>query len=169
MERSGVITFKGNPLTLVGPQIKVGYPSPDFTVVDGDLKPVKLSDFKGQLVIISSVPSLDTPVCEMQTKRFNQEAAKLDAKVLSISMDLPFAQKRFCNANSVENVLVLSDYMDHDFAKTFGLLIKELRLLARAVLIIDKKGKVAYIQIVKEVATEPDYDAVLKEVAKLTG
>src|SRR5262245_48381568 len=112
MERTGVVTFKGGGLTLVGPELKVGDAAPDFVAADGALQPVKLSDFKGQIVLISAVPSLDTPVCEIQTKRFNQEAAKLKAKVLTISLDLPFAQKRFCGANDIDGLMVLSDYKD---------------------------------------------------------
>ena len=164
MERKGVITFKGGPLTLVGPELKVGDAAPDFTAVDSGLQPVKLSDFKGQTVIISSVPSLDTPVCEIQTKKFNQEAANLNAKVLTVSLDLPFAQKRFCDAFKIQNVTVLSDYKDKNFGNAYGLLIKELGLLTRAVLVI-ANGKIQYIEIVKEVTQEPNYKAAL-EAAK---
>ena len=167
MERKGLITFKGNPLTLLGTDHAVGDAAPDFTVVNGDLKPVKLSEFKGEVVIISSVPSLDTPVCELQTLRFNKEAADLNVRILTISMDLPFAQKRFCAAHEIDKVQTLSDYQDRDFAMKFGLLIKELKLLARAVFIIDRKGIIAYKQIVKEVAMEPNYDEVLNAVRKM--
>ena len=160
MERKGVITFKGNPLTLVGPELKIYQLAPDFMVVAQDLKPVKFSSFKGQTIVISSVPSLDTPVCEQQTKKFNEEATHLNAKVLTISVDLPFAQKRFCDAFNIKNVTVLSDYKDREFGRSFGLLIKELGLLTRAVLVIDPNGKISYTQIVKEVTQEPDYQAV---------
>ncbi len=170
MERKGIITFQGGPLTLSGPEIKVGSVAPDFTGISQGLKPVKLSDFKGQTVVISVVPSLDTPVCEIQTKRFNQEAAALQAKVLTISMDLPFAQKRFCDAFKIENVTVLSDYKDRQFGNTYGLLIKELGLLARAVIVVDSSGKISHFEIVNEVTKEPNYQAAIQSVrgAKVT-
>ena len=164
MERKNIITFKGNPLTLLGPELKVGDTAPDFVVADSGLKPVKLSDFRGQTLIISVVPSLDTPVCETQTKKFNHETGSLNAKILTISMDLPFAQKRFCDALNVKNVLVLSDYKDHDFGNKYGLLIKELGLLTRAVLVIGTDGKIAYIEIVREVTQEPNYQGALAKV-----
>ena len=168
MERTGVITFKGNGMTLVGPELKVGQPVPDFTVIGGDLGAVRLSDFKGQVVVISSVPSLDTPICEQQTIRFNKEAAALKAKVLTISMDLPFAQKRFCAANAINGVVTASDYKDRSFAQAFGLYIKELGLLARAVFVVDKQGKLVYQQIVPEIASHPDYEPAL-EAARAAG
>jgi len=167
MERSGVITFKGNEMTLVGPALKVGEPAPDFTVVDNALQPVQLSSFKGEVVVISSVPSLDTPVCEQQTRRFNEEAASLNAKILTISVDLPFAQKRFCGANGIEAVVTLSDYKDRSFAQAFGLMIKELGLLTRAVFVIDQEGTLVYQEIVPEVTDHPNYEKVLEEVKKL--
>ncbi len=169
MERKGVITFKGGPLTLVGSELKIGDIAPDFTVTSRDLKPVKLSDFKGQTVIISSVPSLDTPVCETQTKKFNQEAGSLNAKILTISVDLPFAQNRFCNTLNIKNVQVLSDYKDRDFGQKYGLWIKELSLLTRAVIVIDKSGKIQYQEIVKEVTQEPNYQAALDIVRQTVG
>jgi len=163
-ERTGVITMKGNPLTLLGSEVKVGQKAPDFTVVANDLSPVKLSSFIGKTVIISSVPSLDTGVCDIQTRRFNEEAGKLggDVVVLTISMDLPFAQSRWCGAAGVKNVKTLSDYQQADFGSKYGLLIKDLRLLARAVLVVDKTGVIRYVQIVPEIATEPDYAAAIK-------
>jgi len=164
MERTGVITFKGNALTLLGAELKVGDKAPDFTVTDNGLGAVNLSDFKGSTVIISAVPSLDTPVCEMQTKRFNEEAAKLDAKILTISMDLPFAQARFCEAHKVEGVSCLSDYKDRTFAQAYGVMIKELALITRAVFVLDKEGKLIYQQIVPEVTDEPNYAEVLEAV-----
>ena len=166
MERTDIITFKGNPLTLMGNEVKVGDKAPDFEVLDGDLSAVKLSDFAGRLCIISSVPSLDTPVCDTETRRFNKEAEKLgdDVVVLTISMDLPFAQKRWCGAAGVHNVILLSDYRDASFGKAFGVLIKELRLLARAVFVLDREGIVRYVEIVKELTEEPDYEAALKAV-----
>ncbi len=166
MERTGVITFKGGPLTLLGPALKAGDKAPDFTAIGEGLKPVKLSDFKGQTVVISSVPSLDTPVCEIQTKKFNQEAAKLNLKVLTISMDLPFAQKRFCDAHKIQNIVCLSDYKGQEFGKNWGLLIKELGLLTRAVFVVNPDGKIGYAQIVKEVTQEPDYHSALQSLSK---
>ena len=165
-ERKGIITMKGNPLTLTGQEVKVGQKAPDFTVVGNDLSPVTLSSFSGKVIVVSSVPSLDTGVCDVMTRRFNEEAGKLgdEVVVLTISMDLPFAQNRWCGAAGVTHVTTLSDYQTADFGQKYGLLIKELRLLARAVLVIDKAGVVRYVQVVPEIATEPDYDAVLKVV-----
>ncbi|MBW1705656.1 MAG: thiol peroxidase [Deltaproteobacteria bacterium] len=168
-ERAGIITMKGNPLTLVGKELKVGDPAPDFEVLDNDLTPVRLSSYKGKICVVCSVPSLDTPVCDMETRRFNEEAGKLgaDVRILTISMDLPFAQKRWCGAAGVDKVVTLSDHRNASFGTTYGVLIKELRLLARAVFVLDSEGMVQYIQIVKEVTDEPDYDAVLEAVNKL--
>ncbi len=168
-ERAGVITMKGNPLTLVGKELKVGDPAPDFEGLDNDLTPVRLSSFKGKVCVVSAVPSLDTPVCDMETRRFNEEAGTLgsDVLILTISMDLPFAQKRWCGAAGVDKVITLSDHRDASFGTTYGVLIKELRLLGRAVFVLDREGTIRYIQIVKEVTDEPDYDAVLKAVNEL--
>jgi thiol peroxidase len=163
-ERIGAITMKGNPLTLIGHEIKVGDHAPDAVLVANDLSEVKLSSFKGKKVIISVVPSLDTPVCDLQTKRFNQQALKLmDVAVLTISKDLPFAQKRWCALAGAGAVKTLSDYRGN-FGETYGVLIKGLGLLARSIFVIDESGKVTYIQLVKEVASEPNYDEVLKAV-----
>jgi thiol peroxidase len=168
-ERAGVITMKGNPLTLAGKELKVGDPAPDFEALDNDLTPVRLSSFKGKVCVVSAVPSLDTPVCDMETRRFNEEAGTLgsDVRILTISMDLPFAQKRWCGAAGVDKVITLSDHRDASFGTTYGVLIKELRLLGRAVFVLDREGTIRYIQIVKEVTNEPDYDAVLEAVNKL--
>jgi thiol peroxidase len=168
-EREGIVTMKGNPLTLVGKELKVGDAAPDVELVDNDLKPVKLSSFKGKVCVVSAVPSLDTSVCDMETRRFNQEAPMLGDQViiLTVSMDLPFAQKRWCGATGVDKVKTLSDYREAAFGEGFGVLIKGLRLLARAVFVIDQEGIIRYIQLVKEVAQEPDYDAVLRAVKKL--
>lgn len=162
-ERSGVVTFKGNPMTLLGPEIREGDKAPDFRVVDTALSPVTLGDFRGKIKVINSVPSLDTPVCDAETRRFNKEAAKLpeDVAVLTVSMDLPFAQKRWCGAAGVDRVKTLSDYQDRSFAAAYGVLIKELKLLSRAVFIVDGKDVVRYVQHVPEIAEEPDYDAAL--------
>jgi thiol peroxidase len=168
-ERSGVITIHGNPLTLVGTELKVGDAAPDFEVLDNDLKPVKFSSFRGKVCVVSAVPSLDTPVCDMETRRFNTEAAKIgpNVAILTISMDLPFAQKRWCAAAGVDKVVTLSDHRDAVFGKAYGVLIKELRLLARVLFVVDQKGVIRYIQTVKEVGKEPDYEAVLTAVKNL--
>jgi thioredoxin-dependent peroxiredoxin len=168
-ERKGLVTMKGKPVTLVGQTVKVGQKAPDFEVTANDLSPVKFSSFAGKVCIIASVPSLDTSVCDMETRKFNEKAAQLgsDVAVLTISMDLPFAQKRWCGAAGIKNVQTLSDYRDASFGNAYGVLIKDLRLLARAVFVVDKKGVVRYLQIVPEIATEPDYDAALKAVEAL--
>jgi len=168
-ERKGLVTMKGNPLTLVGSEVKVGDVMPDCEVVGKELAPVKLSSFRGKVCIISSFPSLDTSVCDMMARRFNEEAVALgsDVVVLAISMDLPFAQDRWCIAADVKNVNVLSDHRTASFGQAFGVLIKELRLLARAVFVVDKEGIVRYMQMVDELTHEPDYEAVLKAVEKL--
>jgi len=162
-ERTGAVTFKGDPLTLVGDEISVGQAAPDFTATGVDLSPVTLASYRGKVVVISSVPSLDTPVCDLQTQRFNDEAGKLgdDVVVLTVSMDLPFAQKRWCGAADAGNVVTVSDYKDHSFGQAYGLHIKELGLLARAVLVIDKQGSVKYYELVGEVTEQPDYDAAV--------
>jgi len=169
-ERAGMITMKGNPLTLMGNEVKVREMAPDFVVLDNNLSPVKFSSFRGKTCIISSVPSLDTPVCDMETGKFNEEAGRLggDVAVLIISMDLPFAQKRWCGAAGVTKVQTLSDHRDASFGTSYGVLIKELRLLARAVFLVDRKGIIQYIQLVKEVTKEPDYEAVLNTLRKLS-
>ena len=168
-ERTGIVMMKGKPVTLVGQAVKVGQKAPDFEVTTNDLSPVKLSSFAGKVCIIASVPSLDTAVCDLETRKFNEKAAQLggDVVVLTISMDLPFAQKRWCGAAGIKNVQTLSDHRDASFGRAYGVLIKDLRLLARAVFVVDKKGVVRYLQIVPEIATEPDYDAVLKVVKEL--
>lgn len=168
-ERTGIITFKGNPFTLLGPELKVGDKAPGFTVVDNGLAPVTLASYKGKIKIISAVPSLDTPVCDTETRRFNQEAASLpeNVVVLTISLDLPFAQKRWCGTAGIDKVTTLSDYQERSFADAYGVLIKELKLLARAVFIIDATDTIRYIQIVPEVTSEPDYAAVIGAVKSL--
>jgi len=169
VERFGMVTMHGNPLTLVGDEIKVGQPAPDAVLLDNDLNPVALSAYRGKNLIIASVPSLDTPVCDLETRRFNAEAAKLSSEVvvLTISMDLPFAQKRWCGAAGVDHVKTLSDHQDAAFGLAYGMLIMELRLLARAIFVVDKSGVVRYVQLVKEASQEPDYAAVLEAVGKL--
>jgi thiol peroxidase len=168
-EREGAITVKGDPLTLLGEQVKVGDPAPDCEVLDNDLSPVRLSSYHGKVCIICSVPSLDTPVCDTETRKFNEQAGQLTEQVtvLTISMDLPFAQKRWCGAAGIENVQTLSDHRDAAFGAAYGVLIKELRLLARAVFVVDKAGTIRYIQLVRELTEEPDYDAALKAAKDL--
>ena len=162
-ERSGVITFKGNPMTLLGTELKVGDKAPDFNVVDTTLALVNLATHAGKIRIISAVPSLDTPVCDTETRKFNQEAAGLpeNVVVLTISLDLPFAQKRWCGAAGIERVVTLSDYRDRSFGQNYGVLIKELLLLARCIFVVDAQGIIRYIQQVPEVTSEPDYAAVI--------
>jgi len=168
-ERAGIVTMMGNPLTLVGNEAKLGDPAPDFIVLDNSLSPVKFSSYRGKVCIISSVPSLDTPVCDMETRRFNEEAGHIgpDVVILTISMDLPFAQKRWCAASGVNNVQTLSDHRDASFGLSYGVLIKELRLLARAVFLVDRKGTIQYIQLVNELTKEPDYEAILAALRKV--
>ena len=159
----------GNPLTLLGAEVKVGDSAPEFTALSNDMAPVELSSFRGKTVILTSVPSLDTPVCDVETRRFNEAAEKLGdgVVVLTISMDLPFAQKRWCAAAGISAVQTLSDHRDASFGEAYGLLIKELRLLARAVLVIDKEGIIRHAELVKEIAEEPDYDAAIAAAGKL--
>jgi thiol peroxidase len=168
-ERTAAVTMRGNPLTLLGKELRIGESAPDAELLDNDLNAVKLSSFKGKVCVISSVPSLDTPVCDMETRRFNEAAGKLgdDVVILTVSMDLPFAQKRWCGAAGVKRVITLSDHRGASFGNAFGVLIKELRLLARSIFVIDRNGIIQYIQHVKELSQEPDYEAVIKAVQKI--
>ncbi|MDP6152980.1 MAG: thiol peroxidase [Phycisphaeraceae bacterium] len=161
-DRTGVITFKGGPLTLEGDAVNVGDKAPDATLAANDLSEKKLSDYCGKVCIVSVVPSLDTPVCDTQSRKFNGHAGELDnVAVLTISADLPFAQARWCGAADAGHVEVLSDYKTGEFGKAWGLRIKELGLLTRAVYVVNGEGTVTYEQIVPEVTEEPDYDAAL--------
>ena len=168
-KRTGVVTFAGGPITLVGPEIKVGQQAPDFTVLSNDLQPKTLKDYEGKVKVISVVPSLDTGVCDAQTRWFNQDATGLsdDVVVLTISMDLPFAQKRWCGAEGIENVIMLSDYFDHSFGRDYGLLINEWHLLARAVLVLDTDNVVRYVEYVENINTEPNFEAAIAAAKKL--
>jgi thioredoxin-dependent peroxiredoxin len=160
------VTFAGNPVTLLGNQLQVGENAPNFTVLSNDLSEVTLNDSKGYVRLISVVPSIDTGVCDAQTRRFNEEAAKLDnVKVLTVSVDLPFAQSRWCGSNGIENVQTLSDHRDLSFGEAFGVAIKELRLLARSVFVVDSNGLVTYTEYVDEVTEHPNYEAAI-EAAK---
>ncbi|SET45262.1 thiol peroxidase (atypical 2-Cys peroxiredoxin) [Oceanobacillus limi] len=162
------VTFKQDPVTLLGTEIKAGDQAPNFTVLSNDLKEVSLSDYEGKIKLISVVPSLDTGVCAEQTKRFNEEASKLDnVQVLTVSMDLPFAQKRWTTVNEVTDLVTLSDHRDANFGEKYGVLIKELRLLARSIFVVGSDNKVSYVEYVKEVSNHPDYDKAL-EAAKNT-
>ncbi len=168
-ERKGEVTVQGNPVTLIGPKLMVGQRAPDFALIGTDMKPVTREQFKGKVLVLLSVPSLDTPVCDLEARKFNQEAANLgdDVVVLLVSMDLPFAQKRWCGAAGVERVITASDHRDASFGTSYGVLIKELRLLARAVFVVDREGIIRYIQMVSEAGKEPDYAAVLEGVRKI--
>jgi len=162
MERPGATTMKGNPLTLLGPELKPGDPAPDFQVVDPTLSVVDLAKTGNKVRIISVVPSLDTPVCDLQTKRFNEEAGRLsNVDILTVSMDLPFAQKRWCGAFGVENVKMLSDHRDASFGLAYGTLIKDLRLECRAIFVLDAQNVIRHAEYVKEVADHPNYEAAL--------
>jgi thiol peroxidase len=172
--RAGAVMFKGSPIGLGGPEIKPGQDAPDFTAVDNGLQPVKLSANKGKVLILSAVPSLETPVCDMETRKFNEEAGKLggNVEVWTISMDLPFAQKRWCGAAGVTNVKTLSDFREHSFAQNYGVMVKEgplAGLTARAVFVVGKDGKVKHAEYVKEITTEPSYDAALSAAKQAAG
>ena len=161
-ERTGVVTHGGRPLTLLGPELKVGDKAPDVILTRGDLTDVHMSDFAGKVLLVSAVPSLDTKVCDLETRRFNEAAAKLPGvTILTVSMDLPFAQARWCGAHDIKNVTTLSDYKTQDFGRAYGVLIKETRLLARTIFVIGNSGRIVYIQRVADITREPDYDAAL--------
>lgn len=162
-ERKGIVTVFGNAMTLLGNAVAVGQKAPDFVALDNDLNPKTPADYAGQVLIIAAVPSLDTPVCDVETRRFNSEASKLgeNVHILTISMDLPFAQKRWCAAAGIDRITTLSDHRDASFGINYGVLIKELRLLARSVFVVGKDGTVKYMEIVPEATNEPNYDAAL--------
>lgn len=162
-------TFKGNPLTLIGPELKPGDPAPSFTVVDTHHETVSLADFQGRPMIINSILSVETGICSAQTRRFNEEAANLPPAVaiLTISMDLPFGQKRFCEAEGIDRVQVLSDHRDASFGSAFGTLVKETRWLSRALFVVDAQGVVRYAEYLPEIGTHPNYDAALDAIRAL--
>lgn len=161
------VSFKGTIVTLLGNEVKVGDEAPNFTVLSNDLQEVTLNDYEGKVKLISVVPSLDTGVCSAQTRKFNEEADKIDnVHVLTISMDLPFAQQRFCAANGIEKVDTLSDHRNADFGENYGTLIKELRLLARSIFVVDSNNKVTYVEYLDEIGNHPDYDAALEAARK---
>ena len=169
MERKGITTMKGNPMTLVGPELKVGDKAPDFTVLDQAMAPKTLRDYDGKIKVISVTPSLDTPVCDLQIHWFNEDAANqpADVAVLNISMDLPFAIKRFCATGGIDRAEALSDHRDASFGTNWGVLMKELRLLARSIFVVDRENVIRYVQIVPEQTTEPDYEAALNALKSL--
>lgn len=170
-KRSDVVTFKGEAVTLVGAEAKVGEKAPNFTALNTDMAPVSLDDYAGKIRIITSFPSVDTGVCSAQARRFNEEAANLgdDVVILTISADLPFALKRFCGAEGIENAITLSDHRNLDFGMKYGFVMEEMRLLARGTVVVDTDGIVRYVEYVDEITTHPDYDAaiaVAKELAQ---
>ncbi|GIV10108.1 MAG: putative thiol peroxidase [Fimbriimonadales bacterium] len=169
MERVNAVTFLGNPLTLIGKELKSGDPVPDATVIKQDLTPVNIHNYKGKVLLISVVPSLDTSVCSAQTKKFNEAASQLpdSVKVITVSMDLPFAQKRFCGVENIDKIEVLSDHREGAFGQAYGALVKELRILSRAVFVVDPQGIVHYVEYVPEIASHPNYDAALQAVRQL--
>lgn len=162
-------TIHGKPLTLIGKGVKIGERAPNATLVSNDLELVELDKYRGKILVISAVPSLDTPICEIETRKFNEKAALLakDVVIVTISADLPFAQKRWCAAEGIERVVTLSDHREAAFGSAYGVLIKELRLLARTIFVVDKEGIIRYIQAVSEITNEPDYDAVINAVKEL--
>jgi thiol peroxidase len=168
-ERAGAALFKGNPITLVGPELKPGDKAPDFKLSKSLLETASLADFAGKIKLISVVPSIDTGVCDAQTRRFNEEAARLGDKVvvLTVSVDLPFAQARWCGAAGVDRVVMLSDYKDNNFGKAYGVLIKEFALDYRSIFVIDENDTIRYVEYVREMTEHPDYDAALAAVREL--
>src|SRR5437588_3922187 len=167
-ERAGATTLRGNPMTLLGPELKAGDKAPDFDVVNDSLKPVSLETTGHNVRIFSVVPSLDTPVCDAQTKRFNEEASKLPGvDIYSVSMDLPFAQKRWCGTFGVDKVKMLSDHKGGSFGERYGTLIKELRIESRAIFVVDKDNTIRHVEYVKEVADHPDYESALSSARSL--
>jgi len=169
MEERQVSKMGGNVITLIGPELRVGDRAPDFTVLDNDLLPKGLDDFQGKIKLISAVPSLDTSVCDLQTRKFNEFAVDLspEVEVLSISMDLPFAQKRWCNLTGCSRVETLSDHRYANFGENYGILIKELRLLNRSIFLLDKDDNIRYMEIVEENHNQPDYDSAMEALRTL--
>lgn len=170
-ERKGLVTFKGGPVTLVGPELKAGDPAPDFKALDQGLAEVTLKSSAGKVRLISVVPSLDTGICDQQTRRFNEEAAKLPDRVavLTVSVDLPFAQKRYCGAGAISRIQTLSDHRDTAFGLAYGVLMKELRLLARAIFVVGADDRIRYVEIAKEIGTHVDYDKALAATRQAAG
>jgi thiol peroxidase len=172
MERLGAVTLRGNPMTLVGPRLNAGDPAPDFHCVDTRLQPVTLADTGSTVRIFSVIPSIDTPVCDMQTKRFDDESSKLEEiDIYSISTDLPFAEQRYCTTFGIDDVKMISDHLDTSFGKAYGVLVPELRILTRAIFVLDRNNVIQYVEYVPEIGDHPDYEAALakaKELVALT-
>lgn len=168
-ERTGVASFKGNPITLIGPELKAGDPAPDFQLNKSLVDIVSLNDFEGKIKLISVVPSIDTGVCDTQTRRFNEEAAKLgnDVAVLTVSVDLPFAQARWCGAAGVDQVVMLSDYKDNNFGTSYGVLIKEFKLDMRSIFVIDATNTIRYVEYLSEMTEHPNYEAAIEAIKSL--
>lgn len=168
-ERKDAVKMKGNPMTLLGPELNIGDDAPNVTLVDNDLNPFQLAGLKGKTVILTTVPSLDTPVCDTEIRKFNEKAGELgeDVEIVTVSMDLPFAQKRWCGAAGIDRVKTLSDFRDGMFGKEYGTLLKDLNLHARTVFVVDKNGDIQYKQVVPEVTEEPNYDEVLSAVKEI--
>ncbi|MDO7906010.1 thiol peroxidase [Paenibacillus sp. JX-17] len=168
-QRTGVATFKGSPITLLGPQLQPGDKAPDFTLNKNLLEEVSLKDFAGKIKLISVAPSLDTGVCDAQTRRFNTEAAELgdQVAVLTVSVDLPFAQARWCGAAGIDRVLTLSDYKQRSFGQSYGVLIQELQLDMRSIFVLDQNDKIVYVEYLKEMSEHPDYDSAIQAVKHL--
>lgn len=168
-ERTGVATLKGNPITLIGPELKVGDKAPDFKVNKNLMEQVSLADYAGKIKLISVVPSLDTGVCDAQTRRFNEEAAKLgdNVVVLTISVDLPFAQSRWCGAAGIDKVITLSDYKDRNFGQAYGVLIKEIQLDMRSIFVLDANDTIQYVEYLSEMTEHPNYENAVAAVQKL--
>lgn len=164
-KRQGIVTFAGKPVTLVGKEIQVGDKAPDFTALTTDLTPFSLSDLTGKVVVISVVPSIDTSVCDMQTRWFNEDAAKIDGLVVvSVSVDLPFALKKYCAAKDISTVKTVSDHKDLDFGLKYGFVIEELRLLSRGAVVVDRDGIVRYVEYVPVISDQPQYDKIMDAV-----
>lgn len=171
MRRQGIVSIYGKPLTLIGNALTVEDRAPDFMVLDGELNEVRLEDFSGKIKMISVTPSLDTPVCDLQLRRFNHEASSMpgDVVVINISMDLPFAVKRFCATAGIDHAKAFSDHRDASFGTAYGVLIEEQRLLARSLFIVDKFNRIRYAEIVPDLSSHPDYERALNELRSLTG
>ncbi len=168
MERTGAVNWRGTPMTLIGPELKPGDHAPDFTCLDNSLKPVSLKDTAGAVRVFSVVPSLDTPVCDAQTRRFNEEAATLPGvEIYTISVDLPFAQRRYCNSFGIDRVQMLSDYKEASFGASYGTLIKELRINSRALFVLDRDNVIRHVEYVRETSTHPNYEAALNAARAL--
>lgn len=164
------VTIGGRPYTLAGPEIKAGQKAPDFRLISDDMKEVRLSDSKGKVRLLSVVHSLDTPICDIQTQRFEQEASRFkELHIYTVSMDLPFALRRYCGAHNIGNLKTLSDHREASFGKDYGVLIKELRLLSRAIFIIDKTEVIRYVEYLKEVGSHPDYDRAIEALKNVLG